>query len=684
MVFSTIIRLLHIVPTKDFMKIQNILFILLLFLVVLVQGMHTQPLQDSIVYKPDVEREFGKAMKLFRAGRFDTASAAFVALLKENPRSHRATGASIMGGKAFYELKNYRESLRLLKDLIDLNPQSSYIDDAHYTLGLNYYQMERFEDAALEFMNVVQKSSEQRLLSRSKKMLEMITSSNLTLEKLQLLQADATSDEMKALVTVRIAEKKLQTGDFAVAGEMLRTVSVMPPNIKYVAEALSLLEQMEKHGGVKIGAALPLMLKDENSTARALGIEFLQGIRIAVDEYNQITSVKIDLEVRDTERDPSLAARQVADLCSDEKVSAIIGPIISGEVFATAGIANERGVPLVTPTATANGIAAIGPFIFQANPDFDMRARSVAAFAYTTLGARKFAVLAPSDAVGKQMVESFIKEVDTLSGEMVDVQWYAAGTSDLRTEIMAIRRKALEKLEVPTVDFGGKMKQSELNKFVAWGVNQHVLDSLIERRLTAPVTFLFGERGQLIADSLQLKTRIEKSKYDSLGLPVSNIDAIFVPIASSEEIPVVSSQLKFFNIQAQVLGTGDWNDMSLLDQNRQYTEGTMFTADTYIDPANEAYRIFSAKYQHANNNLPPSINALLGYDVAKMIIQIFSQGKTRRTDVAAALANVKEFEGLHSKISLALNRVNSYLTILQYKNRQILRIGESDLTSMGK
>jgi ABC-type branched-subunit amino acid transport system substrate-binding protein len=684
MVFSRTTKLLHIIPTKDFMKIRNILFVAFFFLVVLVQGLFTQPLQDSIVYKPDVEREFSKAMKLFKAGRFDTASATFISILKEYPRSHRATGAFIMGGKAFYELKNYRESLRLLKDLIDLNAQSSYIDDAHYMLGLNYYQMERYEDAALEFMVVVQSSIEQRLVARSKKMLEMITSSNLTLTKLQLLQVDAKTDEMKALVAVRIGEKKLQTGDFATAGEMLRAVSVMPPNIKYVGEALSLLEQMEKHGGVKIGAALPLMLKDENSMARALGIEFLQGIRIAVDEYNQTVPVKIDLEVRDTERDPSLAARQVADLCSDEKVSVIIGPIISGEVFAAAGIANERGVPLVTPTATANGIAAIGPFIFQANPDFDMRARSAAAFAYTTLGARKFAVLAPSDAVGKQMAESFIHEVDTLGGEMVDVQWYAAGTNDLRTEIMAMRRKALEKLEVPTVDFGGKMKQSELNKFVAWGVNQHVLDSLIERRLTAPVTLLFGERGPWIADSLHLKTHIEKSKYDSLGLPVSNIDAIFVPIASSEEIPVVSSQLKFLNIQAQVLGSGDWNDMSLLDQNRQYTDGTMFTADTYINPSNEAYRIFAAKFQQANNNQTPTINALLGYDVAKMIVQIFSQGKTGRADVAAALASVKEFEGLHSKISLALNRVNSYLEILQYKNRQILRIGESDLTSLGK
>ena len=666
------------------MKIINLLPAVFLLILAFSRGLHSQPLPDSIVFKPEVEHEFVEAMKLFRTGKFDTASAVFVHTIKEFPRSHRTTSAFIMGGKAYYESKNYRESIRLLKDLIDLYPQSSYIDDAHYTLGLNYYRMERYEDAASEIITVIQMSQAQRLLIRSKKLLEMITSSNLTLAELQRLRSDAKSDEMIALVDVRIAEKILRAGDSGTAGKMLHKVAVMPPNIKYVADALSLLEQIEKRGGVKIGVALPLMLKDENPATRALGIEFLHGIQLAVDDYNQTVSVKIALEVRDTERNPGIAARQVADLCSDENVSAIIGPVISGEVFAAAGIANERGVPLITPTATANGIAAIGPYIFQANPDYDIRGRAAAAFAYSTLGARRFAVLAPTDAVGKQMADSFIAEVDTLNGEMIDVQWYSAGTNDLRIELTAMRRKALERFEVPTIDFGAKMKQSELNKFITWGVNQHVLDSVIERRLTVPVTLLFGERGKLIADSLRISTHLEKMKYDSLGFPVTNIDAIFVPIASSDEIPIVSSQLKFFNIQAQVLGTDDWNDMTALDQNRQYTDKTMFTVDTYTNSSSDTYRTFEAKYQRANNDKTPGTNALFGYDVAKMIIQIISQGKTRRADVAAALAHIEEFEGLHSKISLSLNRVNACLTVLQYKNRQFLRVGEIDLTRRGK
>jgi ABC-type branched-subunit amino acid transport system substrate-binding protein len=671
------------ISMKVHMKIIIFLPVILFIMSVSSINLRSQILSDSIIFKPEAEREFVSAMKLFQADRFDTASVLFYHIIKSYYRTHRTTGAFIMGGKAFYELKNYRESVRLLKNMIDLYPQSAYIDDAHYTLGLDYFRMGRYEDAAAECFVVIQKSQEKQLIARAEKLVEMLTASYLNLPELQRLQSDAKNGEMKSLVTIRIAEKLLRTGDLTKAEEMLHTIALLPPNEKYVQDALTLLEQLERRG-MKIGVVLPLMLKAESPLTRALGVEFLEAIQLGVDEYNQKGPLKISLEVRDTERDPSVAARMVADLCTDEKVSAIIGPISSNEVFSSAGISNERGVPLITPTATANGIAAIGSFIFQANPDYDTRGRDAAAFAYQTLGARTFAVLAPTDVVGKQSAESFIAEVHSLGGEMIDVQWYAAGSTDLRNELTRMRQKALEKIEVPTVDLGAKMRQSEMNKFIKWGVNQRVLDSLVERGLTAPVTLLFGSRGKLIADSLNIHTHLEHLKYDSLGLPVNSIDALFVPIASSEEIPIVSSQIKYFNIQAQILGTGDWNDAAALDQNRQYTDGVIFFMDSYPDIASEPYRTFDANYRLAYKNKTPGTNAVFGYDVAKMILQIVSQGKSRRQDIAEELAKVEGYEGLHSKISLTKNRVNTYLSVLQYKARQIYHIGKIDLATVGK
>ena len=105
-----------------------------------------------------------------------------------------------MAAKAFYELKDYKESIRLLKNMIDMYPNSSYIEDANYTLALDYFRTGRYEDAAAECIIVLQTSHEKQLLARSEKLVEMLTSSYLTLPELQRLQADTESDEMKSLV----------------------------------------------------------------------------------------------------------------------------------------------------------------------------------------------------------------------------------------------------------------------------------------------------------------------------------------------------------------------------------------------------------------------------------------------------------------------------------------------------
>lgn len=212
-----------------------------------------QGMQDSIIFRPEVERLFVEAMKYFQSGKFDSASLLFTRTMHDFPRSHRTTGAYIMDAKALYEIKDYKESIRLLKDLIDLFPQSNYIDDAHYTLGLNYYRTGRYEDAASEFLTVRTLSHKPILLTRSEKMSDMLMSSYLTISELQLLEADTKNDETKAHVRLRLAEKVYRTGDVGTTQEILQKVTAMSPTIRYVGDALTFLDQIQKKGVMKLG-----------------------------------------------------------------------------------------------------------------------------------------------------------------------------------------------------------------------------------------------------------------------------------------------------------------------------------------------------------------------------------------------------------------------------------------------
>ncbi|MBI2619165.1 MAG: penicillin-binding protein activator [Ignavibacteriales bacterium] len=633
---------------------------------------------DSLAFRPDVERVFVDAMRHFSASRFDSAAALFMRCLKEFPTNHRTTGASIMAGKTYYRLGNYRESVRVLKNFIDLFPESNYVPDAHYSLGLDYFRMLRYEDSAAELVVAHQVASDATLRERAEKLLDEIAASYLTIAQMQLLLGNGVSDPVRVLLTVRLAERIYQTGDIKSAQDILRPVASFPPSILYVQKALELLERIEVAGELKVGVLVPLMLKAVQPSQRDLGVELLNGMKQAVEEYNQVQLPKIDLEVRDSERDPSVAARLVTELCSDENVVAIVGPVFSNEAFACAGIANAKSVPMLTPTATANGIASIGPYVFQLNPDYDVRGRSMARFAFDR-GARRFAVLSPAEQIPKSMADAFLDEVQKLGGEIIDVQWYATGATDLRIQLSTMRQRALDKTEPMVINFASKMSYEDLKKLLILGVPSRLLDSLVERGAIAPVEELLGPDGKILADSLKIPTERGIIKYDSLAMPVTNVDAIFLPIATSDEIGIVTSQLRYFNFQTQLLGTGEWNDLAYLDQNREYSNGVVYSYDTYVEEADPAYKIFTAKYQQLYGR-KPTTNSLFGYDSMKLLLEVIAGGSARRNDIAASLVQLRRARGIHTSYSIGESRVNSFLTLLRFERRAIQKIGEIDLS----
>lgn len=659
----------------------NRLHLTLVMMLAIVVPAAAQSTSDSTAFDAEGERAFVDAMRAFQGGVHDSAAAQFQDYLRRFPRGHRWTGASVMLGKSLYELGRWREAIRQLRDLIDLAPQTLYRDDAAYSIGLNYFRLHRYEDAALEFLSVRERSSDSLLQARSERMLDVLASEHLSANQIDGLLAEARDSTVLALLTFHAAEMEQRNGDTRRAIELLRVLAAQPRSRRYVAEAVELLVRLEEGRVIKIGALLPLMLSSQRPGVRDVGVEFLNGMTVAVDQFNRRSITKVALEIRDSERDPSVATRAVSELADDPAVVAVLGPISSDEAFAAAGVAHAKGLPLLTPTATSNGIAAVGSNIFQGNPDYDTRGRAMAAYAWEKLGARTFGVLAPTDAVGKLVADGFIDEVKRRQGDLVSVQWYYAGSTDLRSQLEEMRLVALKRKEVPYVDFASGVRHEHVNIMLMSGASPRIVDSLMETGGTMSVDSLLGPNGRVLADSLKIPTKLPVIKYDSLGIAVDSIHALFVPIASSEEIAVVSSQLSLFNFQAAILGTGDWNEPSELDRNRRYTNGVYFSVDAQPDVQDRTYRTFAAAYQTAAQR-PPTVNALFGYDAAQLVLEAISRGATLRPEIAEALSTVRSYRGLHGPISFQPNRVNGAMFIHRYINGAITRAGDVDLTAV--
>lgn len=99
----------------------------------------------------------------------------------------------------------------------------------------------------------------------------------------------------------------------------------------------------------------------------AYGISQKEAIDMAVEEINSNpeTKVKIDLITYDTKLVKTEAINAVKKAVEQDKVLAIIGPMTTGEFFASGPIAQQAGVPVFGISLTADGVTEVGDYIFR-------------------------------------------------------------------------------------------------------------------------------------------------------------------------------------------------------------------------------------------------------------------------------------------------------------------------------
>ncbi|NMC33106.1 MAG: ABC transporter substrate-binding protein [Veillonellaceae bacterium] len=97
----------------------------------------------------------------------------------------------------------------------------------------------------------------------------------------------------------------------------------------------------------------------------AYGEAIRQGLELARDEINTQGKVKIELMFEDSKGEKNEAINAANKLIHKDNVVAIIGPTLSGEMFAAGPIANQSGVPVMGTSTTAEGITDIGDYIFR-------------------------------------------------------------------------------------------------------------------------------------------------------------------------------------------------------------------------------------------------------------------------------------------------------------------------------
>jgi len=169
---------------------------------------------------------------------------------------------------------------------------------------------------------------------------------------------------------------------------------------------------------IKIGTISP-----NTGSLAAYGEAVVNAMNLAVEEINAAGGVlgkQIVLDSLDDKGDSTEGANAFNKLADDASVSAVIGSVTSGVTTGLAPLANEAGVVLLTPTATADTVTEDDDFVFRACFKDSYQGKMAAKFAAETLGIKKVAVLyASGDAYSAGLREAFIAAAAEFGLEVV-------------------------------------------------------------------------------------------------------------------------------------------------------------------------------------------------------------------------------------------------------------------------
>ena len=412
-----------------------------------------------------------------------------------------------------------------------------------------------------------------------------------------------TAHAQRGLVTHKAASFLKAFPDSPFAGEaraLMRSAPTSPP---------ASVSPVARQRFLKVAVLCP--------TSRDAGKDLRDGALLAqtLMPTPNVDSLRVVFE--DSDDDPVTSVRLVQAFAQDRDVVAIVGDLTSRTTVPAAAVANALQTPMVTPTASEDGIASIGPCVFQINATPGAQGRKIAAAA-AERGLRTFAILAASDVYGKHMAEAFAGRVEALGGKVVAREWYTPGTADFQAQIQRIR-----------------------------------------------------EVGMAMAGTAPSAGAVDTTGSEA-ALPAPGIDGLLAAAQTPEDVIMTVSQMLTSPVAAHLLGGDGWNSPSVSREIGGVAQGVLFVSKYYEDPSDAAGRRFREAFR-ARYGRAPNVASALGYDAMACVLRAIAEGGVSRETLRERLAAGQAFDGATGRVTLPPGeRQNSGMYVLTIRDGKIV------------
>jgi len=199
---------------------------------------------------------------------------------------------------------------------------------------------------------------------------------------------------------------------------------------------------------VKIGVYLSL-----TGSTDSYGISAKNGFDMALNEINNsggLLGKRVRFITIDDSSRSYLAVMAVKRLIEHDKVSAILGEVISSRTHAAAPFCQAAQVPMVTPSSTHPGVTTVGDYIFRTCFIDPFQGEVMATFAYNTLKLRTVATFMDlKNEYSMNLGRIFNDKFSELGGKVMTTEFYSEGDVDFMLQLRKIKNAAPQAIFLP-------------------------------------------------------------------------------------------------------------------------------------------------------------------------------------------------------------------------------------------
>ena len=182
--------------------------------------------------------------------------------------------------------------------------------------------------------------------------------------------------------------------------------------------------------------------------------------------------------------------------------------------------------------------------------------------------------------------------------------------------------------------------------------------------------------GATVAFSTQLASAADWADLDRrVGSPIESVQAVYLPVTGQGAATSAGESLRALEAlrnPPRPLGNSEWEGLGTSQRTRASRLGSLFTRDFFVAPGTAD--VFGRRYRELSRLDQPDRIALIGYDVARFVIEQMETSDEGGASPAPAQAladqirRARQFQGIAHRFEFGGGQVNRALFILGYRD----------------